>query len=285
MRVLISADIEGASGVVSFRETGYPRNSVGDPEATPDYLAARKRLTGDVNAAVEGALAAGATEFVLHDSHGLDYRNVVFEELHPAVEVVRGMPIIFYESKDLERQYDAALLIAMHSRPNKPAVLSHALSWPLLQEIRLNDRPVGESEITIELAGHFGIPTVLITGDDAVCQEAAEWTEGQIQTAVVKHSLSRYAARCLPLAEARKRIRQAAELALERVSRSRPAYASPPYTLRVSLLDRQIASYVAWMPGVQYDGECQVLYRSDDFLSVYKALLAMFWIGASALNP
>jgi D-amino peptidase len=285
MRVLISADIEGASGVASFRETGYPRNGVGDPEATPDYLAARRNLTADVNAAVEGALAAGATGFVLHDSHGLDYRNVVLEELHPSVEVVRGMPVIFYESTDLEREYDAALLIAMHSRPGTPAILSHALSWPLLQEIRLNGKPVGESEITIELAGRFGIPSVLITGDDAVCEEASVWTEGRIRTAVVKHSLSRYAARCLPLPEARDRIRREAQRAVEQTRAVSPSYAEAPYTLQVSLLDRQIAGYVSWMPEVEYDGDRTVVYRNDDFLSVYKALLAMFWIATSSLNP
>ena len=70
MRVLISVDMEGASGIATTRETGYPRRPAGDPQATPDYLVARRWLTGDVNAAVEGALEAGATSFVIHDSHG-----------------------------------------------------------------------------------------------------------------------------------------------------------------------------------------------------------------------
>lgn len=285
MKILISVDMEGASGIVTSRETGYPRRQVGDPEATPDYLVGRHWLTGDVNAAVEGAMEAGATAFVLHDSHGLDYRNVVLDELHPAVEVVRGMPIIFYEYDDLRDSYDAAFLIAMHARAGQPGVLSHVLDWPLLHEVRINGQPVGESQITAALAGHFGIPTVLITGDDVVCEEMKAWTAGQIETAVVKQSLSRYAVRCLPLPEARERIRQAARRAVERIGEIQPSRYEPPITLEVDFEDRQVAWYASWMPQVRYEGDRTVSYTDDDFLSVYKSLLAMFWIATSRLNP
>ncbi|NOZ27059.1 MAG: M55 family metallopeptidase [Chloroflexi bacterium] len=285
MRVLISVDMEGASGIATARECGYPRNPVGDPEANPDYLIGRRWLTGDVNAAVEGALDAGATSFVLHDSHGLDYRNVVLDELHPAVEVVRGAPIIFFELGDLDDSYDAAFLIAMHARAGRRALLSHVLSWPLLREVRVNGEPVGESQITAALAGHFGIPTVLITGDDVVCEEMRASTGGQIETVVVKHSLSRYAARCLPLSAARQRIREAASRAVKRVGEIEPLCYTPPITLEVDLNDRQVAWYISWMPGVQYNGDRTVAYTGDDFLTVYRALMAMFWIATSRLNP
>jgi D-amino peptidase len=285
VKILISVDMEGASGIASFREIGYPRSPTGDPEATPDYLAGRRWLTGDVNAAVEGALEAGATAFVLHDTHGLDYRNVLFDELHPAVEVVRGMPIIFYEHADLDESYDAAFLIAMHARAGQPGILSHVLDWPLIREVRINDQPVGESQITAALAGHFGIPTVLITGDDLICQEMAAWTAGRIETAVVKHSLSRYAARCLPLATARQRIREAANRAVTRIKENRPSRYEPPIRLEIDFADRQVARYASWMPEITYNGDSTVAYASNDFLSVYKALLALFWLATSKLNP
>ena len=285
MKILISADIEGASGAIGGRESGYPRQPVGDPQSTPDYRAARRWLTGDVNAAVEGAIEAGASTFVLHDSHGLDYRNVDLDDLHPAVEIIRGMPIIFYEYEDLDASYTAAFLIAMHSRAGQKGAHSHVLSWPLLREVRINGRPVGESEITAALAGHFGIPTALITGDDVVCEEMSSWTNGQIETAVVKHSLSRYAVRALPLATARDRIRQAARLAVERAGKMQPSHFEPPITLELDLSNRQIAWYISWMPQVEYDGDCTVSYTDDDFMNVYKALLAMFWIATSKLNP
>ena len=285
MRVLISVDMEGASGIATTRETGYPRRPAGDPQATPDYLAGRRWLTGDVNAAVEGAIDAGATSFVLHDSHGGNYRNVELDDLHPSVETIRGMPITFYEYEDLDDSYDAAFLIAMHARAGQPGVLSHVLDWPLLREVRLNGRPVGESEITAALAGHFGIPTVLITGDDVVCAEMKAWTGGQIETAVVKKALSRYAARCLPLDRARERIREAAHRALKRAGEIEPSHLEPPITLEVDFSDRQVAWYVSWMPAVEYDGDSTVAFVGEDFLGVYKTLLAMFWVATSGLNP
>jgi D-amino peptidase len=285
MRILISVDMEGASGIASSRETGYPRRPVGDPESTPDYLSGRQWLTGDVNAAVEGAIEAGATSFVVHDTHGLDRRNVILDELHPAVEVIRGMPIIFFEYPDLSRSYDAAFLIAMHSRSGRAGILSHVLDWPLMREVRINGLPVGEGEITAALAGHFDIPSVLVTGDDVVCEEMSASTGGQIETAVVKYSLSRYAARCLPLTTAREHIRQAAHRAVQRIAEIKPLRYELPTTLEVDFNDRQVAWYASWMPAVRYDGDRTVAYVGDDFLSVYKALLAMFWIATSDLNP
>jgi len=209
----------------------------------------------------------------------------ILDELHPAVEVVRGMPIIFYECDDLDNSYDAAFLIAMHAPAGQPGVLSHVLDWPRLRKVRINGQPAGESQITAALAGHFGIPTVLITGDDVVCEEMKAWTGGQIEMAVVKHSLSRYAAHCLPLAMAREHIRQAASRAVKRIGEIRSSRYEPPITLEVDSNDREIASYVSWMPQVQYNGDCTVSYTDDDFLNVYKALLAMFWIATSSLNP
>jgi D-aminopeptidase len=98
---------------------------------------------------------------------------------------------------------------------------------------------------------------------------------------VVKYSLSRYAARCLPLTAARERIRQAAFRAVKRAQASEHHGYEPPISLAVQFDERQVASYVAWMPASEYDGDRTVSYTDDDFLRVYKALLAMFWIAQS----
>ncbi len=282
MRILISADIEGASGVVSETETGCEGRGA---TQTSDYVLAQRALTGDINAAVEGAMEAGATSFVLHDSHGLDLRNVLLEELHPLVEVVRGRPVIFYEEADLARGYDGAFMIGMHAPAGEAAILSHILDWPRLREVRLNGQPVGESEFTVALAGAYGIPTVLITGDDRVCTDIQRWSNGHIEAAVVKYSLSRYAARCLSLVESRERIRVAATRAVERLHAVQPMTFASPVTLEVELNDREIARAISWMPGVGYDGDRTVRYSDSDFLHVYRCLLAMFWVATSSLNP
>jgi D-amino peptidase len=286
MKILISADIEGTAGLVSDREIGYPKQVIGDPEASPDYLKARKWLTEDINAAIAGARAGGATSFVVHDTHGLNYRNIVLDDLDPEVEYVAGRPMIFYEYPDLEdHAYDGAFMIGMHARAGQKGIISHVLDWPLLREVRLNHQPVGESQITAALAGYYGIPTVLITGDDLICNEVKAWTNGQIETAIVKKSFSRYAARCLPLVKARNLIQEAARRAVQRIHEIQPSRYADPIRLEVDFNDREIARDVSWMPQIEYDGDCTAAYEGADFLKVYQVLCAMFWIATSHLSP
>jgi D-amino peptidase len=285
MKIVISADIEGIAGLVSDREIGYPRHTIGDPQESPDYLKARKWLTEDINAAIEGAKAGGATSFVVHDTHGSNYRNINLDDLNPAAEYVGGIPMTFYEYPDLEEnKYDGAFMIGMHARAGQKGILSHVLDWPLLREVRINTLPVGESQITAALAGYYGIPTVLITGDDLICNEVKAWTNGQIETAIVKKSFSRYAARCLPLKEARNMIKEAACRAVQRIKEIQPGRFAYPIRLEVDFNDRESARYVSWMPQIEYDGDCTVAFTGADFLKVFQVLCAMYCIAASQHN-
>lgn len=168
MRVVFSVDIEGASGIVSPKEVF---------EGGIDFDRGREYLTRDVNAAVEGALEAGAARIVLHDSHGLHQRNLFFEKIHPAAEVVRGTPILFFEG--LKPEFDACFLIAAHSSYDEPkGVLNHLFSSMHFRSVRLDGRPVSEGEVSAALAGHLGIPTVLVTGDDVACAEMKRFIPG-----------------------------------------------------------------------------------------------------------
>ena len=286
MRFLVSVDIEGASGVVSGKECS---------EVGLDYDRARRWLTGDCNAAIEGVLSVDPTAtFVLHDTHGLDYRNVILDDLHPAAEVVRGQPVIFFETPDLERRtnaeapyYDAALLVGMHARSGQPGVVSHVLDDARIKGVWLNGAPAGESHVTIALAAYFGVPTVLVTGDQIVCGEIARWMGGEIETAIVKESYTRYVARCLSLAAARARIREAASRAALRVKEGRAkARGYPaPVALEVELDAEQTARYCGWIPTVTWDGGRRVAIGCGTFLDAYRALLCVFWIAESTLTP
>ncbi len=271
MRVLIAAGLEGASGVVGLDGA--------------QVEAARRWLTGDINAAVEGAMEAGATSFVLHDGGGVGQPAVLLDELHPAVEVVRGQPVVLYEETDLARGYDGTFMLGMPARPGQPAVLSHCLLSRLLREVRLDGQPAGEPELACALAGAYGIPTLLISGDDRVCLDVQRWSGGKIEAAVVKYALSRYTARCLPLIEARERIRTAAQQAVERLGQGVAFVPRLPGTLQVGFEERDTARRVAWMPQVSYDGEFTVRYQAGDYRELYRALLAMLAIATSPLNP
>jgi len=271
MRILILASLEGASGVRGPVEADWDTN---------DYLQARRWLTGDINAAVEGAMAAGATAFVVHDCCGLGHGNVLLDELHPAVEVIRRRPAILYEEADLARSYEGAFLIGMPSwgGPGISGFLG------LGMQVRLNGRPVGESEIAVALAAAYSIPTLLITGDDRVCLNLQRWSGSQIEAAIVKYSLSRSAVRCLPLIEAQERIRLAAQRAVEGRDRSQLLVLPAPLTLEIEL-GREAARALSWLPQVGHDGERTVRYTDNDFRRIYRVLLAMLWMATSRLNP
>lgn len=283
MRFLVSVDIEGASGIVSEKETH---------EGQIDYERGRRWLTADCNAAIEGVLAVDPTAtFVLHDTHGLDYRSVLLDELHPSAEVVRGQPVIFYETLDLEAAqapaYDGALLIGMHARTGQPGVISHVLDDHRLKGVWINGEPAGESHITIALAAHYGIPTALITGDQLICTEIQRWMEGEIETAIVKESYTRYTARCLSLSQARRRIADAASQAAKRVQQrnARGRHYDTPVLLEVEFDTMQTARYVGLLPTAQWDGNKRVAIESPTFLRAYQSLQCMFWIAESTLTP
>jgi len=127
MNAVISADIEGTSGVVTTREIGYPRKPVGAPQAAREYQNACAWLAAEVDAAVEGALEAGAQRVVVHDSHSLDYTNILADELHPSAELVKGMPVIFLDPEDLSTgDYSACLIVGAHARGGQAA---RYVSW------------------------------------------------------------------------------------------------------------------------------------------------------------
>jgi D-amino peptidase len=279
MRVVMSVDMEGASGVVSVKQIR---------ENTPQWDEARHLLAGDVNAAVEGAVAAGVSGVVLHDSHGLDNINLPLASLHERAEVIYGQPVLLYEQLEAQAEagerFACAFLLGYHARPGRPALLSHLYNWPRIREVRLNGRPVGEGEVAAALAGAYGIPTVLVSGDDATCADLQEWCP-DIETAVVKYSLSRYAGRCLPLGEARDRIRAAAERAVVRCREHRLPDVATPVELDVQFGSEQVARMVALMPAVERHGPDWVRYQAPDMPAAYRCLNAMFCMAFSRATP
>jgi len=274
MRVVASVDIEGATGIVSKKETR---------EGGIDYNLGKRYLTRDVNAAIEGALEAGATQVVCHDSHGLDCRNILLEDLNPAAEVVRGAPILFFE--DLQPEYDACFIVAAHSSYSEErGVLNHLFSSQHFKDIKLNGQPICEAEHTAALAGYCGIPTVLITGDDITCGEMKKYIP-DIETAVVKYAISRYAARCLPFSKTGPMIREAAKRALIKAKEG----AIRPYTyegkqdLEIRLNEPYRAKLIAELTEARMPTKDTVAYTARDAMEVYRLLRLVLFLSFSTI--
>src|SRR3954470_8075735 len=217
MRVHVISDMEGVSGIVKWQQT-----SGGDPM----YEEGRRLYTEEINAAVRGAKAAGATEIVVMDCHGAggDYTfNSLLPELLDAdCEFVVQNEWTEY-TEFLEQGCDAALFVGMHAMAGTPdGVLSHTVSAQAWQSLRFNGVAVGETGINAALCGQWGCPVLLVTGDRAVCREARALLGDALTTAQVKVGLGRFSARNLTAVRARELIEAGAKSALKDLGAVQP---------------------------------------------------------------
>ena len=274
MNVLISVDMEGIAGVVRAPHISINNN---------DYGRFRKLATAETNAAIEGALAGGATRVVVNDSHA-DGDNILIEDLNPAAELISGTRKPFDMMQGIGPDVDAVFFIGYHGAAGTgAAVLEHTYRGAVI-EARLNGQMVGEMGFGAALAGDYGVPSewpfqkangvpvVLATGDTATAEEARALL-GEIETVAVKEVISRTAARNLHPDVACKMIRQAAERALN--LRSPPFVVPPPITVRIVFQRAAHADMATMIPGsVRADGRT-VEWTGDDMFTVYKTFRAM----------
>lgn len=256
-KIYVAADMEGISGIWG----GWQLQ-----EGQPQWIEARRLLTGDVNAAVQGALDGGATGVVVWDNHHRG-RNVLVEEIHPEVELIMGAPHN-PRHPTLDASFAAVYLIGYHAKVGtQGAVLDHTFTSNY-RSVALNGRPVGEVALDALWAGIHGVPVVLVSGDDKVCAEARRFL-GDIETAVVKEGIHRHMAKMLPPGRARSLIREKARAALQRVGQVKPAAMPPPYEKRVVYANADLVE------GRTFDGQrvervdaVTVVYRSKDLVDI-----------------
>ena len=265
MRVFISADIEGVAGVVhGARETG---------SEGLDYGQARRLMTREVNAAIEGALDGGATAVTVADAHG-PHLNLLPEELHPAARLIRGKPRPLGMVHGVDGGFDLAFFTGYHVRSGEVGVLNHTYTGYYL-DVRVNGRSFGETGLNAALAGHFGVPLALVTGDGGVCAEAAALVEGGLETVAVKEAIGRYAADSLHPEAARDAIRVAARRALERRAEWRPFVVAGPVRLEAAFATTAHADLAALIPTVERVDGRTVAYDAPDYLAAYRMLRAI----------
>ncbi len=262
MKVFLSTDMEGTAGVVDWEQC------IGDG---PQAAAGRRLLLDEVNAAIEGALAGGATEIVLNDSHAT-MRNFPPGELAGEASYISGSHKPLYMMQGLDSSFDAVLFISYHGSIGAPAGLSHTYNPRAVVEARLDGTVTGEAGINALVAAHYGVPVVLVTGDRIACEETATLIPG-VHSAVVKESVSRLAAHSLHPVRACALIRETAEKAVAGAgSAEAPPLASA--TLEVSVRTSDIAEAASWVRGVDRTGDRQLRIRGNDALETYRSFCA-----------
>jgi len=270
-RIFISCDIEGISGVVGSEYTG--------PGQGEDYGRARRLMTRQVNAAVVGAVEGGAGHVVVNDSHG-GMRNLLLEELHPSAELITGSPKPLSMMQGVEDSMSGAFFVGYHARAGTPGVLNHTYSGRVVQELRIEGRAAGETLLNAYIAGYFGVPVLLVTGDSETTTEAAAVLPG-VLTVAVKEPVGRYAARCLPFERANALIQEAAAQAVGMVGKARPLVPPRPVTFELRLTHTAMADAALLIPGVRRLDPLTVAFTHDDFVVAFKAVRALITLAGS----
>lgn len=226
MKVYISADIEGITGLVSWSQCSRPDG------LSYDYQFARRMMTHDVNAAIRGARAAGATEIVLKDSHG-NSKNLLIEDLEPGVRMVSGHGAgIDGMMQGIDETFDCALLVGYHAMAGTVGgVMEHTITGGV-HRLWVNGVESGEMGLSAGVAGRYGVPLVMVSSDAAGCAEAAQLIPG-IETAVTKTGIGRYMAELLHPSETGPAIEAAARRGVERCKEIKPHVWEEPAAIKV----------------------------------------------------
>ena len=266
MKVFVISDMEGIAGIVRPEQTNAG-------EAL--YEEGRKLYTQEINAAVRGAKAGGATEIVVMDCHGAgkgyNFNSLLPEDLDPDCEYVVQQEWTEYTSF-LESGCDAALFVGMHAMAGTPdGVLSHTVSGQAWRSLSFNGTLVGETGINAALCGHWSVPVLLVTGDRAVCREGRELLGDGLTTVEVKEGLGRFSARMKTPREARELIEEGAHKALSDLKAVAPYNPGSPCEIAIEFTTPDRLQEFANRKGVEVTGSSSLIARGDDWWAAWSS--------------
>jgi D-amino peptidase len=263
LRVFISADMEGIAGVVNQAQLG---------PGEFEYELARRLMTGEVNAAIDGALAAGATAITVADSHG-NALSLLPTELNRMARLIRSWPRPLEMMEGVEQGFDAAVFVGYHAAINTPgAVRAHTISSRRFFDVRLDGRRASEGLLNAAIAGHFGVPVVFVSGDDVAVEQVRRAVDPNMVTAAVKRGIGYHSADSLLPEAARDLIRNGVRQGVEQRARVKPFTLSRPVRLELSFKNMINAEILALLPIVERLDGATVAFTGKDVIEVVRFL-------------
>lgn len=253
--IFVITDAEGVAGVCRQSQT------------EPKEAELRQLLTGEVNAAVDGFFAGGADEVTVWDGHD-GSQTLSALTIHPKARLVIGsLPANML----MDRKYSAVAYIGQHSKGNtRRGIMAHSYSSLGIQNMLLNGKPVGEIEVIAAMAGLFGTPAIMLSGDRAAANELHEIVP-QAEVAVVKEGIGRYVCDTMSAVVARETIREAARRSVAKIGVIKPYTVPGPVTLQIEYTTRNSLSPDAdQRPGAEVLDDRTIRYRGKDILEVWK---------------
>ncbi|GAB1646374.1 M55 family metallopeptidase [Krasilnikovia sp. MM14-A1259] len=273
MKVLISADMEGATGVTTPDDCapGHPR-----------WEYCRRLLTSDVNAAVSGFAAAGADEILVNEAHA-DQRNLLLDRLDTRASLLIGAHKPLGMMEGIDRSPDAVAFVGYHTGAGELGVLAHTYLPNSITSVRVNGVPASEGRMNALLAAEYGVPVVLVTGDDLTCADAAGYAPHAVAVPV-KTCVDRYSAICLPPAVSTARISEGARRALR--SPPRPSPDRPgTYRYEVSFDAAHLAPLATCIPGVERTDDLSVEFTLPTMHTAIRCFRALTRLVTSGIEP
>jgi D-amino peptidase len=255
--------MEGISGVVHWDQV---------TPGHPEHARFRKIMTAEVNAAARGAYEAGAETVIVTDGHAHG-RNILIEELDPRARLNSGNDSEFAMVQGVDSGVDGVIFVGYHARVGvENGILEHTWSSQRVSGLWINTQPFGEIGLNAALSGHFGVPVLMISGDQTACAEAQALL-GPLETVLVKQASGRFSADCMAPETAQSHIEAAAAKAVARLAQGQspePLRVSTPVALAVELMTSEMADRAARVPGVRRSGR-RIEYTADEIPTIYRA--------------
>lgn len=268
-KIYISVDMEGIAHVVNDQTS----------PSRFEYQRGRQLMTAEVNAAIEGCLAAGAGEIVVSDSHG-NAQNIIPDELNPAAYLIRSFPRPLLQMEGIDSSFDGVIFIGYHPKEGTPqANLSHTIWGSKFAEIKINGRPVSEAIFNAAIAGDFKVPVILVCGDQNVVKEAQE-TFGPVETVMTKESLGFLSAKSPHPSVVCTKIKEKAEKAVRRLLNNefQPFTVSHPVKMEISFKNIYDAETTAYLPWVKRISGKTVALEVPSMVEACQFITALFAI-------
>jgi len=265
MKLFLSTDFEGTSGIVAWEQI---------IEGNAEYEQGRKLLTDEVNAVITGAMEAGASEFVVNDSHHA-MRNLHPQDLAGRATLITGRHKPLYMMQGLDSSFNGVCFVSYHGSVGaEHAILSHTYNPGAIWEVRINGEIVGESGINALVAAHYGVPIIFVSGDEVTAREA-EGIAPEAEKVIVKQSLGRFAAAHIHPTVACDLLYQGASRAVNEIDRMRPPEFKLPVMLEITFLVADMAEMAVWVRDVERVGNRTVRIVGEDLLDVYRMFVTV----------
>ncbi|MFJ4682330.1 M55 family metallopeptidase [Streptomyces sp. NPDC091377] len=273
MKILISADMEGATGVT------WPADVL---PGTPQWERCRSMFTSDVNAAVLGFFDGGADEVLINEAHWT-MRNLLLERLDERAEMLTGRHKALSMVEGVQHDdVDGIAFLGYHAAAGDRGVLAHTYLANSITGVWLNDVRASEGLLNAHVVAEYGVPVILVTGDDVACEDALGYAPEAPKVAV-KDYVSRYAAVCRTPARTAADIRAAAQQAAALAVRYEPVSAGP-HTMALEFDAEHLALAATVVPGVAQTGERKVAYTEETMYAAIRTFKAVTTLVSAAVE-